>query len=436
MYNMESTNKNIIRLIFECMLRKDCNSFRQCSKYLNLIIGKLYFNKVSLKASYVLADKHKFSKFIHKYDTSVRIWKIYNSKQLAYFRTYNIEEISLEPDFKYEYFEHLLAPYLKKLSLQNDMNNTHRQIILPTTLQTLCLMSKFNKRIHVLNPLKETLDTDCLIIPPTLQKLFLWSDDYNNKISELPPALTFLSLSSDCYKLLPNLLPLGLKELLLRSNKEIDKHILPETLEYLDLGYSYNKPILKDVLPASIIELRIGRNFIHRIEPDVLPISLQKLNINSNCLQIEYSLPTSLQILYLNGNSIIKENILPTSLLELHFKWSYKLPINANVLPPNIKKIVFGSYYNTAFTKNILPINLEELTFGDKFNQPFEENIIPHSVKKLRFGRCYDQDLHQNILPKSLQKLTVNSKYVRVISHHKSIKKVIKKPYDIQYHYM
>jgi hypothetical protein len=465
---MNILSKKLIESLFEYLDNND--SFRQCSKRISLIIGKLYFSKIDIKSNKIVKN-HFFRKFVKKYNFSINVINVKTPLELAYLNTYNIKSIIIDDAYMHKYFDNLLPSNVEVLYL---FNHIHEQIILPSSLKVLYLelfkMPKATKTIDI-GILNENIEspnyTNNIIMPNTLEELLITT---NNPINILPTSLLKLTISGKFNYKLNNILPQTLQELDLSASKfnyNIEKNTLPSSLKKLYMPLDYRCKI--NELPASLIIFHTGNNSIEKI----LPPSLQELNLNNNIILQENDLPPNLKKIKLGDNydKRIKRNILPESLEELTFGYSFNQPLDEHILPKNIKKLIFGYEFNHFIKRNVLPNKLEELKFGfaynktlyagvlpctlkiiefgcmynkligenilppylksllfgNNYNHQFYENVLPQSLKELTVGMHYSKPFLENILPKDLEHLTVGDYYKNVIVAPKSIKTIKKK---------
>jgi len=242
-------------------------------------------------------------------------------------------------------------------------------------------------------------------LPNKLKKLCITSSELIHNI-ELPPNLeTLICYDFDNKKIKINF-PKNLIKLVCKSCKfeNFDISFLPNSLKYLDLGYSFNQPInnlqhqngaIEHIcaLPPNITHLILGENFNQPITK--LPNTLTHLIFGKKYLNYKYNYTKC------NFNQNIN-GILPNSLKCLVLGSSFNQEIFK--LPPNLKYLVLGGY-NHETKKDLLPKSLKYLTFGYEFNKVLVPGILPESLELLKFDTPYNEKINKNVLPQSLKKL-------------------------------
>jgi len=155
---MNTIGESVITLCCEYIDYIDIDNFRQCSKYLSIIVGIKYFNTstyynfISLTREIIIVNRSKFYNaefineknkhliryFIRKYKIQLYVHCIHNYKQLIYFYNFPIEYMYFNTSLKkLLYYDYLLPPKLKKLDIGYIFNQSFNQ--LPPTLQMLTL---------------------------------------------------------------------------------------------------------------------------------------------------------------------------------------------------------------------------------------------------------------------------------------------------------
>ncbi|EAL61098.1 hypothetical protein DDB_G0292590 [Dictyostelium discoideum AX4] len=298
----------------------------------------------------------------------------------------------------YYYLEILdkgVIPYgVVELSINNNKELINGSI--PSTVETLNLMSKFKQEIKV------------GILPSSISKLKF--SEYNIKISK------------------PSILPINLKSIDfgLYYNQEIEKNILPNSLEILKLSNDFNKPLDFNNLPINLKHLIFGDKFNKELlsnnndndTNEKLPnliefikfgesfdqefniLNLKKLKIiifgsrfNSSIFGLKMC--ESLETVEFGSsfNQII-DNQLPNSLKNLKFGLKFdKVLLPMLSLPKNLETLEFGLLYNQKFQPNTFPLSLTSLKFGFNYNQTFPKDVLSlnSNLKILHFGYCWNQ---------------------------------------------
>ena len=435
---MKNIGKNVIELILKCILINDLNALRQCSKYLSIIIGRIYFNKVCIYG-YKLLD-YNFRYFCWKYKPVLYIKNIYNIKQLIFSEFYtNLKSVEINCKIMFYYN----IPNVYKLKLICNGDKSKHSIIIPSTVKKLYIHGSYNKQIKIYNPTKvnerklKVKYNNCLVLPSTLIKLVINTNElkiekgFNQPIDELPESLTDLDFSSNYVYDQPLKkygLPLLLKKICFGNlfNSSIKKNILPPTLVKIDFGSLFNKPLKQGILPQSLEKLIFGWHYNQEILQGVLPKSLIKLDLGHDFdHDLKDILPTSLRKLTISGCYSHSVNYLMLDSLEkLKFGMHYCERIYDLVLPPNLKTLILSECFDEKITGDFFPLGLTELNFGFDFNRELSEGLLPESLIKLTLGPFYDCPIRKYVLPSNLQIFKTYSNDIKRISLPKSIKKI------------
>jgi hypothetical protein len=210
------------------------------------------------------------------------------------------------------------------------------------------------------------------IFPDTLESLTIHYRDDDDSMREA---------------LQPNILPSSLKHLTtnyLFENHPIGENVLPSSLETLTLYYmiiyeeggekslcsTFNFPLLPNTLPLSLKELRFGGAFNQLIDKDVLLSSLKELHFGYHF------------------NQPIDKHVLPQSLIKLEFGQKFNQPIAKDVLPSSLERLTFqwGSVFDRRIAKDVLPQSLKELRFGNNYDRRITKEVLPQSLTELKIG--------------------------------------------------
>jgi hypothetical protein len=266
-------------------------------------------------------------------------------------------------------------------------------------------------------------------------------------IQEIPPKLKYLLIHS--YHICNELedhgfldsLPNSIETLILKrcvSIRKLPRHIinftmndmfnqhidLPETLEYINFGYSFNCPLIK--IPSKLKTLIFGMRYNRELPslPETLEILI--FGYDFNC-QIDY-LPQNLKELTFGTNFNSKLPLLPNSIINLYFGCNF----NQNIInfPTALQKLVFSNFSMFNYPLTNLPYGIRELTLGKEYNNSILNlpksvqlltlcNInkivlssIPYFIENLIFCAIGNYDFHYDILkyanlPMILKNLTL-----------------------------
>src|SRR5438477_10632701 len=87
---MDYISGDIIKSI-QCNLSEyDCNSFRQCSTYISMIVGQNYFSSKYITIKQIKTNEAEFNNFVDKYKISLNV-SLYTVKDLLYFNNHQHE---------------------------------------------------------------------------------------------------------------------------------------------------------------------------------------------------------------------------------------------------------------------------------------------------------------------------------------------------------
>jgi hypothetical protein len=401
--------KNIIELLYTYLSRSASDAFRQCSKYINLIIGPLYFSKTLFNADKIKFDRELFRSLVYKYKLKINIINIKNDYELSYFSTYDVMSIKFAFKYNSQYYKYFLPKSLKSITFENMFSQSIND--LPENIKSITMNGMFNSCLDSLPIHLESLvfesftnfDQPIHTLPTTLKKL-VFNNTFDSPIDEFPPNLEIMSFGE--------------------YFNQVVLHKLPSTLKKLSFGVYYNEIINQNQLATLFPELQEFKmnNCMQNIDDDfiikheytsfvgIFPSTLQTLTWHIDKPIQPNVIPSLLKVLILGDryNSPISPKILPETLQKLIFGYNYNTQIEENVLPTSLKILQFGSCYNKPILKNTLPLSLEELYFGFSFNQLIEEKVLSESITDLRFGYNYNKPIEENVLPPKLKHLFLN----------------------------
>ena len=122
---------------------------------------------------------------------------------------------------------------------------------------------------------------------------------FNNSIDNLPDTIEYIELGWE-FNTPINKLPTNLKEINFSNFFNQPLTCLPEGLTSLRVSKHFNQPLNKFNLPRTLKHLYIGRNFNHKLEPGDLPeglITLVFINNSKYSHNLEGVLPKSINSL-------------------------------------------------------------------------------------------------------------------------------------------
>src|SRR5258706_7839264 len=99
-------NKDIINIFYSLLERQDNDSLRQCSIYLNKIIGPKYFKNINVNSNKI--TNYKFRYFVHKYNLSINVIRVKNIFELTYLNSHKVKSIIFNNGFNYDYYNYFL----------------------------------------------------------------------------------------------------------------------------------------------------------------------------------------------------------------------------------------------------------------------------------------------------------------------------------------
>ncbi|AEQ60839.1 FNIP repeat-containing protein [Acanthamoeba polyphaga mimivirus] len=185
------------------------------------------------------------------------------------------------------------------------------------------------------------------------------------------------------------------------------RKIIPSTVKYLDMGYSFNKSI-RGALSYGLTTLIFGPEFNQPID-NCIPSTVTYLEFSVYFDQpvVGYLPPGLTHLIFgTDFNQPIK-GALPDTLEYLYFGWSFNQPIDF-ALPPNLKCLKFGHCFDQPI-KGFLPLGLNKLIFEGEYHQPMDL-AIPESVEYLKLGNPGSNSL-ENCLPINLKTLVFGENF-------------------------
>ncbi|KAN0048008.1 hypothetical protein ACTA71_002399 [Dictyostelium dimigraforme] len=330
---------------------------------------------------------------------------------------------------------------ITSLTLGQSFNSVINEDVLPNGLLKLKLKG-FNKMI-VRNSL-----------PPSLLELE-FGRNFNRAISAhgtLPRSLTSLTLGIHFnHVIYIGTLPPTLKKLVIQSqsyNQKFEKKSLPDSLEHLEFNRngSFNQPIADKFLPMTNLKtLILPKQWSNNYEPILaqqIPITVTDLQFHSNeCslfLQSD-SIPSSVLHLRINGilsnhsmytNAMarkLQSNVIPSSITSIETGTIFKdlshcirlknfildesfdqKSLTKGSIPPSTVNLKLPPLWNKELIDlHIFPLTLMVLDLGS-FNHSIGENILPTNLQSLTIN-CWDLPIEKNTLPQSLTYLSMKS---------------------------
>jgi hypothetical protein len=382
---LERFNKTILLLFYNFIDDKSKKLVKECSKYLNRMLGSIYFsNKIFNISKIKQDDRWKFRQLIHKYKLLLNIKNIHNLQELMCYISHTVNSINFNATFEEKDYEHSLPVLLKHLVLPHVVNQL---VPLPTLLKSLTFHHRFNDKITE------------NYLPTSLKKL-IFGSNYNQTFD-----FSHLTL---------------LEELTFGNNfdQTLTPTTLPNSLKKLTFGHRFNRYIPEKILPVSLQELRLGGLMQHSNETSLLTLtSLKVLCFSMIFNQYITNFPSNLEYLkfgYWYNQPI--DHPLPSSLKVLKFSHGFNMPINKNILPVTLRKLTFGEYFNHPIDEEILLslTSLKKLYFSHSFDQPI--NNYPPNLEYLKFGYSFDKQIIN--IPTKLKSIDFGYKFGQINNYH------------------
>jgi len=149
---------DIIKIVYKFLDKKSIGSYRQCNKYLMILIGAIYFNNILVDINKIYDPS--FCQLVKKYELSLNLKNVKNILELHNAQKhYEIKYVSFNNLFNEDIKRDSLPQSLQTLKFGRCFNQELKPGDLPVSLKVLKFGSNFNKEI------KKN------IIPPTLQTL-------------------------------------------------------------------------------------------------------------------------------------------------------------------------------------------------------------------------------------------------------------------------
>jgi hypothetical protein len=213
-------------------------------------------------------------------------------------------------------------------------------------------------------------------------------------------------LDIDCHEG-PNLhfvvLPASLEKLFLRSfQHHIPAGWLPYSLRFLFMSGDFVDPFSPGCLPSSIeiVELDSPR-FMQTRCLSFLPQSVRELNIWQMSPEMElrpWSLPCRLQWLCLGFpyTHIFRPGVLPPALLTLRMTASGKQTLTEGSLPEGLQELWIDPSNEPFQSKGLLPSTLRRLHLSDVPSKPISTGVLPGGLEDIyvlahvSFRQCFE----------------------------------------------
>lgn len=257
-----------------------------------------------------------------------------------------IKQLIFGDDFDQPIYEGLSPEGLTHLTVGNRLDQPLSRGLIPRTLR------------YINTGRTQSLDKDAdpaELFPRSLKYLTV------NKISSynIPPWVTHLKVRRDI-TMGEDMIPGGIVSLKLpaRVGGTIEPGMLPEGIEYLDLGGA-NQDYPRGVIPNGVRHLKFGPRQDH---PVVIPDGVETL---------------------LLGKMYDHPLVIPNSVRDLYFGNAFNQPIQPGDLPTGLKTLIFGSDFDQPLSPGVLPETLIEVQFGKEFNQTLTEGVLPSGLKRL-----------------------------------------------------
>lgn len=262
--------------------------------------------------------------------------------------------------------------------------------VLPAGLTRLVLGDNFQQQL------------DATVLPAGLRRLSFGSkDDYPFSFRMSMPKFN-----------LHQSLPAGLNRIRFSIfNQPLSQGMLPSSLTCLCLSSYFERKLLPGVLPLGLKKFSLTTDpYEHSISTGVLPPDLVELCLGSLKIPLEVGdLPQKLLRLTAFHLSGLRPGTIPTGLQHLNLT-RYDFPLDPGILPASLIKFKSGNY-NLPLIPASLPDNLQILSLRS-FACPLPEGVLPPSLTKLKL--CHERGkmplLHECVFPPSLVTLKLNYK--------------------------
>jgi hypothetical protein len=295
---LEQLDKNILKLLYNFLDEEDNILFKGCSKYLNKIIGSIYFKYKGFNIKKII-NQTEFRYLVYKYKLLINVDNVNNLFELAYLRNFNVNSLRLTNNFNDSYYEYIFNDEdtntngyktLNQLVFSDSFNQPINKYILPIRLEKIAFGSSFNQ------PIEES------VLPPLLKDL-VFGHDFNQPIGKNILPTTLINLKFGEFFNQPidkDALPTTLEQLIFGNQfNQLINNLSAIKLKVLHLGYFFNQPITN--LPSSLMTLDLGHTFKQSLE-HVLPILLKNLEFQTVSINSLKNLPSNLEYLYLGYN--------------------------------------------------------------------------------------------------------------------------------------
>lgn len=183
-----------------------------------------------------------------------------------------------------------------------------------------------------------------------------------------------------------------------RFNSPLSNFAFPSSLKVLVLGSEFNKhldrcerEVERPLLPGSIEELRLGAAFNRDIENTRLPKSLKRLTFTADS-KFDRSVarvawPASLEELTFGNcfNQEIEGSTLPGSLRKLQFGWSFAYSLQGVELPDGLQELSFHKRYPLSHVRGLVwPPCLRSIFLG-AFRFRCREDLAKWAAQQVPF---------------------------------------------------
>eukprot|EP01132_Coremiostelium_polycephalum_P006698 gene6698-8285_t len=290
---------------------------------------------------------------------------------------------------------------------------------LPMTLERLIIVGDGNTRMLQKGSIPDSVQYLKLshlffkhdplnLIPCGVTELVI--DEMDSDSLSLP--VTVSHLHSDSHKL-SNFASMKLKKLdftRLHIGHPVQVGMLPQTLEYLNFGFSFKQTIEMGALPHGLKHLKLG-SYNYPLAKGLLPSTLTYLVLGSSfendCMYFPPSLlglecffkeirigqlPENLEVLLLYSDvKSIEPGSLPKTLSEIEFHRSFNFKVK------DIQKEIFDSFASCPSLIRMYS-TIDSIPNGFKF---------PQSIKHLKLPSYFKSPLPLGVLPSRLESLEI-----------------------------
>ncbi len=233
-------------------------------------------------------------------------------------------------------------------------------------------------------------------LPPTLKKLKISSQDFEQHPTNIPPNVTELSISK--YSNFDSIF-INLPESIVSVKcNEINIANTSHLTNLTALTFSRTTNSKRSYLPTSIKKLSINCCDLPLFDEEmILPPTLIELYLY-RVVDTNIIFPTTLTKLCFGTDAPLQPNVFPISLTWLELSM-FNQDLKENMIPPNLNTLIMPKF-NKQLSIGILPMSLAHLKIGDGFCNPIA--VLYTNLTSLMFYSRKTFDTHD--LPPNLIK--------------------------------